>query len=155
QPAACNLTSTSPENGSEGRRRAYSKPGRLASGCANFSWRRRLAARSCNRRVACCHEAASGTTTLSFPEVPPMFARSIAWLLCAGFISINAGRAKEKAKPLAVEDLYLMESVKSPTLFPKEEKLVYERVWIDAKTKEERHSLWLVTEKRENRKPLE
>src|SRR5262249_47656501 len=27
--------------------------------------------------------------------------------------------------------------------------------WIDAKTKEERHSLWLVTEKRENRKPLE
>ena len=48
-----------------------------------------------------------------------------------------------------------MESVKSPTLFPKEEKLVYERVWIDAKTKEERHSLWLVTGKRENRKPLE
>jgi acylaminoacyl-peptidase len=60
-----------------------------------------------------------------------------------------------KKKPLAVEDLYLMESVKSPALFPKEEKLVYERVWIDAETKEERHSLWLVTDKRENRKPLE
>jgi dipeptidyl aminopeptidase/acylaminoacyl peptidase len=60
-----------------------------------------------------------------------------------------------KKKPLAVEDLYLMESVKSPTLFPKEEKLVYERVWIDPKTKEERHSLWLVDGKRENRKPLE
>jgi dipeptidyl aminopeptidase/acylaminoacyl peptidase len=63
--------------------------------------------------------------------------------------------AQEKKKPLAVEDLYLMESVKSPTLFPKEEKLVYERVWIDAKTKQERHSLWLVAGKRENRKPLE
>ena len=63
--------------------------------------------------------------------------------------------AQDKKKPLAVEDLYLMESVKSPALFPKEEKLVYERVWIDAKTKQERHSLWLVTGKRENRKPLE
>ncbi|MBI3824118.1 MAG: S9 family peptidase [Planctomycetes bacterium] len=63
--------------------------------------------------------------------------------------------AQEKKKPFAIEDLYLMESVKSPTLFPKEEKLVYERVWIDAKTKQERHSLWLVTDKRENRKPLE
>lgn len=63
--------------------------------------------------------------------------------------------AQEKKKPLAVEDLYLMESVKSPTLFPKEEKLVYERVWIDAKTKTERHALWLVEGKRENRKPLE
>jgi len=48
-----------------------------------------------------------------------------------------------------------MESVKAPALFPKEEKLVYERVWIDAKTKQERHSLWLVTGKRENREPLE
>ena len=71
------------------------------------------------------------------------------WLLLA--ISSNA----QEKKPLAVEDLYLMESVRSQALFPKEEKLVYERVWIDAKSKTERHSLWLVTEKRENRKPLE
>src|SRR5262245_37516632 len=63
--------------------------------------------------------------------------------------------AQEKKKPLAVEDLYLMESVKSPALFPKEEKLVYERVWIDAKTKKERHSLWLVEGNYKNRKPLE
>lgn len=69
-------------------------------------------------------------------------------------VSANIAHAQAK-KPLAVEDLYLMESVKSPTLFPKEEKLVYERVWIDTKTKQERHSLWLVTGKRENRKPLE
>src|SRR5262249_32577616 len=54
-----------------------------------------------------------------------------------------------------VEDLYLMESVKSPALFPKEEKLVYERVWIDKTTKKERHSLWLVEGKRENKKSLE
>jgi dipeptidyl aminopeptidase/acylaminoacyl peptidase len=60
-----------------------------------------------------------------------------------------------KKKPLAIEDLYLMESVKSPALFPKEEKLVYECVWIDAKTKTERHALWMVEGKRENRKPLE
>src|SRR5882724_9730496 len=63
--------------------------------------------------------------------------------------------AQEKKKPLAIEDLYLMESVKSPTLFPQEQKLVYERVWIDAKTKQERHALWLVEGKSENRKPLE
>jgi len=72
------------------------------------------------------------------------------WLLL-----VSTTIAQEKKKPLAIEDLYLMESVKSPALFPKEEKLVYERVWIDAKTKTERHALWMVTEKRENRKPLE
>src|SRR5947209_5155997 len=73
------------------------------------------------------------------------------WLL----LGLSAAHAQDKKKPLAIEDLYLMESVKSPALFPKEEKLVYERVWIDAQTKQERHSLWLVTGKRENRKPLE
>jgi dipeptidyl aminopeptidase/acylaminoacyl peptidase len=83
---------------------------------------------------------------------------SFRWIaLLAAFLSIGLLNAQEpaKKKPLAVEDLYLMESVRSPALFPKEEKLVYERVWIDAKTKQERHSLWLVTDKRENRKPLE
>jgi dipeptidyl aminopeptidase/acylaminoacyl peptidase len=79
----------------------------------------------------------------------------VSWLLILP-ICVGAVRAQDaKKKPLAIEDLYLMESVKSPTLFPKEEKLVYERVWIDAKTKKERHSLWLVTGKRENKKPLE
>src|SRR4029077_18003684 len=79
------------------------------------------------------------------------------WIVCLS-MSLLLGfssSAQEKKKPLAVEDLYLMESVKSPALFPKEEKLVYERVWIDAKTKQERHALWLVTDKRENRQPLE
>jgi hypothetical protein len=53
--------------------------------------------------------------------------------------SVSLTNAQEKKRPLAIEDLYLMESVKSPALFLKEEKLVYERVWIDAKTKKERH----------------
>ncbi|HZZ79130.1 MAG TPA: S9 family peptidase [Gemmataceae bacterium] len=79
------------------------------------------------------------------------------WLACLtlSLFVLSSASAQEKKKLLRIEDLYLMESVKSPTLFPKEEKLVYERVWIDAKTKEERHALWLVTGKRENRKPLE
>ncbi|MSU80732.1 MAG: S9 family peptidase [Gemmataceae bacterium] len=82
--------------------------------------------------------------------------RRLAFVITLSTIAISANIAHAQAKkPLAVEDLYLMESVKSPTLFPKEEKLVYERVWIDAKTKQERHALWLVTGKRENRKPLE
>jgi dipeptidyl aminopeptidase/acylaminoacyl peptidase len=83
---------------------------------------------------------------------------SLRWIAgwSIGLLFAFAAAAQEaKKKPLAVEDLYLMESVKSPALFPKDEKLVYERVWIDAKTKQERHSLWLVTDKRENRKPLE
>ncbi len=82
---------------------------------------------------------------------------AVRFLLCVflGLPFAFTASAQEKKKPLAIEDLYLMESVKSPALFPKEEKLVYERVWIDAKTKQERHSLWLVTDKRENRKPLE
>jgi dipeptidyl aminopeptidase/acylaminoacyl peptidase len=82
---------------------------------------------------------------------------ALRWIACLSMsllLGFSSASAQQK-KPLAVEDLYLMESVKSSALFPKEEKLVYERVWIDAKTKMERHSLWLVTEKRENRKPLE
>lgn len=75
--------------------------------------------------------------------------------LSMSVVLVFSASAQEKKKPLAIEDLYLMESVKSPALFPKEEKLIYERVWIDAKTKEERHSLWIVEGKRENRKPLE
>ena len=84
--------------------------------------------------------------------------RSFRWMilfsLLLGASALNAQEVAKK-KPLAVEDLYFLESIRSPALFPKEEKLVYERVWIDPKTKEERHSLWLVTDKRENRKPLE
>jgi dipeptidyl aminopeptidase/acylaminoacyl peptidase len=82
------------------------------------------------------------------------FRRAISgvWILLLLGVSLSSAQAK---KPLAIEDLYLMESVRSPALFPKEEKLVYERVWIDPKTKQERHSLWLVTGKPENRKPLE
>ncbi|MSQ94697.1 MAG: S9 family peptidase [Gemmataceae bacterium] len=82
---------------------------------------------------------------------------TIRWIACLSMsllLGLSTASAQEK-KPLAVEDLYLMESVRSPALFAKEEKLVYERVWIDAKTKLERHSLWLVTGNRENRKPLE
>jgi dipeptidyl aminopeptidase/acylaminoacyl peptidase len=82
--------------------------------------------------------------------------RAPRWLLLLSlWLCAFLASAQEKKRPLAIEDLYLMESVKSPTLFPKEEKLVYERVWIDAKTKQERHALWLVEGKRENRKPLE
>lgn len=113
----------------------------------------------------------------SFPHTPTDFdqeltimlpqRQTVRWLAClviwllTGFSAL----AQEKRRPLAVEDLYLMESVRSPAMFPsvgapalfpkEEEKLVYERVWIDAKTKAERHSLWLVTGKRDNRKPLE
>jgi dipeptidyl aminopeptidase/acylaminoacyl peptidase len=84
-----------------------------------------------------------------------MLTRFLPCLLIATFLTGPLDAQEAKKKPLAVEDLYLVESVKSPTLFPKEDKLVYERVWIDPKKKAERHSLWLVDGKRENRKPLE
>jgi dipeptidyl aminopeptidase/acylaminoacyl peptidase len=77
------------------------------------------------------------------------------WLFVGWCVGVADGQDAVKKKPLAVEDLYLMESVRSPVLFPKEEKLVYERVWIDPKTKVERHSLRWVEGKRDNRKPLE
>ena len=68
--------------------------------------------------------------------------RRLAFVITLSTLAISANIAQAQAKkPLAIEDLYLMESVKSPTLFPKEEKLVYERVWIDAKTKQERLTL--------------
>jgi dipeptidyl aminopeptidase/acylaminoacyl peptidase len=91
--------------------------------------------------------------------MPPLLKRCAAVLTLTLLLALTPvlthGADETKKKPLAVDDLYLLESVHSPTLFPKEDKLVYEHAWIDAKTKQERHSLRLVSDDREKRKPLE
>jgi dipeptidyl aminopeptidase/acylaminoacyl peptidase len=58
-------------------------------------------------------------------------------------------------KPLAVEDLYLFDAPRTPALFPDGQKAVYVRTWIDGKTKQERHSLWLADGSRDKVRPLE
>ena len=46
--------------------------------------------------------------------------------------------------PLRIEDLYLFDGPKSPVLFPDGKRAVYIRNWIDATSKQERNSLWIV-----------
>ncbi len=57
--------------------------------------------------------------------------------------------------PLRVEDLYLFDAPKSPVLFPDGKRAVYIRSWIDAKTKQERNSLWIVEGSKEKARPME
>ena len=75
------------------------------------------------------------------------------WLIHAPMIGV--AQDVQRKKPLAIEDLYRLESFRSPARFPNESKIVCERTWIDAKTKTERHTLWVVTKSREKGKPLE
>jgi hypothetical protein len=87
---------------------------------------------------------------LSTPRWFPLLSM---WLFLG--LGVTCAQEATPKKPLKVEDLYLLEDFRSPVLFPNEDKLVHERVWIDAKTKMDRHSLWLVSETRDARKPLE
>jgi hypothetical protein len=47
-------------------------------------------------------------------------------------------------KPLAVEDLYRLDQPQTPTLSPDGKRLASVRRWIDGRSKQERHALWLV-----------
>src|SRR5262249_30696910 len=53
-------------------------------------------------------------------------------------------QVQEPKKPLAIEDLYLFDHPQTPALSADGKRLVYIRRWVDAATKRERHSLWLV-----------
>ena len=57
--------------------------------------------------------------------------------------------------PLRVEDLYLFDAPKSPVLLPDGKRAVYIRNWIDAKSKQERNSLWIVEGSKEKARPME
>ncbi len=79
--------------------------------------------------------------------------------IVALFVAVaNSGITQEKAAakiPLRVEDIYLFDAPKMPVLFPDGKRAVYIRNWIDAKTKEERNSLWIVEGSKDKARPME
>jgi dipeptidyl aminopeptidase/acylaminoacyl peptidase len=68
-----------------------------------------------------------------------------------------AAQAAEPAskKPLAVDDLYLMDGPQSVVIAPDKKRAAYIRRWIDRATQEERFSLWLSEGDNQRVRPLE
>jgi dipeptidyl aminopeptidase/acylaminoacyl peptidase len=62
---------------------------------------------------------------------------------------------KEHKKPIAIEDLYLLDEPTSPVLAPDGKRLAYIRQWVDPGSKRTRHSLWLVDRNPDKPRPLE
>ncbi len=75
--------------------------------------------------------------------------------LCATIPLNGAEPVKQSRRPLAVDDLYSLETMRQPVLSPDGEKGVSVRHWIDKQMKQDRSSLWLVTGAKDNSKPLE
>jgi dipeptidyl aminopeptidase/acylaminoacyl peptidase len=67
----------------------------------------------------------------------------------------SAEPAQGKKKALAVEDLYRLDAPRSLALAPDGKRAAYIRQWIDAGSKRERNSLWLVEGGRDNARALE
>src|SRR4051812_24249188 len=61
----------------------------------------------------------------------------------------------EELRPLAIDDLYKMDSARGLVLSPDGRRAVFVRQWIDAASKQERSSLWLVEKFKDSGKPLE
>src|SRR3954469_6888052 len=76
-------------------------------------------------------------------------------LVCILLASSAPAQEAGAKKPLTVDDLYLFDGPRSVTLLPGAQGAVYIRTWIDAKTRQERNSLWLVEGSKEKVRPLE
>src|SRR5688572_32774010 len=86
----------------------------------------------------------------------PLLRPAALCLLLALAISAAPSRAAPpEQKPLGVEDLYKLDAPRDAALSPDGKSLVYVRQWIDAKTKADRFSLWLVEGDRAKAKPME
>lgn len=80
--------------------------------------------------------------------------RSSPFLL--GLILLAGSRARAADRPpLAIDDLYRIESHQSPRLAPDGKRLVYVRQWIDPQSRHERSALWLAQGEAERPRPLE
>ncbi|MCI0680691.1 MAG: S9 family peptidase [Gemmataceae bacterium] len=77
-------------------------------------------------------------------------------LFAVAIVAALTGQAPAQPKtPLRVEDLYLFDAPKSPLLLPDGKRAVYVRNWIDADSKHERNSLWIVEGAKDKARPLE
>jgi Tol biopolymer transport system component len=71
-------------------------------------------------------------------------------VLCGYASAIHAQKS-----PLQIEDLYRFDAPKSAVLFPDGKRAAYIRQWIDAATKQERNSLWIVNGDKDKARPME
>src|SRR6266404_5514455 len=91
------------------------------------------------------------------PRPSPVVLNALIFLLAVVTCQARvAGAEPERTKrPLAVEDLYRLDAPQAPVLMPDGRRAVYVRQWIDAESKRERYSLWLVDGHPDKRRPLE
>ncbi|HEV3120628.1 MAG TPA: S9 family peptidase [Isosphaeraceae bacterium] len=79
----------------------------------------------------------------------------VGWPLVVLFHSATPLLAGDGKPPLAVDDLYRLESAQSARLAPEGRRLAFVRQWIDADSRNERNALWLVEESRTKARALE
>lgn len=80
----------------------------------------------------------------------------VAFILLSGIPgSFGQEQQPEKRKPLAVADLYRLDSPQAVTLVPEGERAVFVRNWIDPEIKKDCFSLWLAEGSRDKIRPLE
>src|SRR5579871_5387407 len=82
----------------------------------------------------------------------------LVWLsLFAGLLagSVRGEPPAQGRKPLAIEDLYRLDSFITPVLASEGKQTAFVRSWIDTGSKQERFSLWLADEQHKQGRSLE
>ncbi len=75
--------------------------------------------------------------------------------ILAACLLLATGYSYSAERPLAPEDLYLLDGPQSVVAIPGSKRAAMIRRWVDEKTKDERFSLWLVEGSKENAKAIE
>lgn len=81
--------------------------------------------------------------------------RVLACVLLLACVSVGSAGEPARKKPLTVADLYRLDAPGPLVLLGDGTRAVYERIWTDAKTRTQRHALWIVEGERAKRRPLE
>jgi dipeptidyl aminopeptidase/acylaminoacyl peptidase len=87
--------------------------------------------------------------------MPALFRRGLFVVPFLALVAASAVGQPPQKRLIAVEDLYLFDSPRDAALSPDGKSLVYSRQWIDAKTKTDRFSLWLVEGDAKKARPVE
>jgi len=81
--------------------------------------------------------------------------RSPRLLVLVAFLLLPAAANAQPPRPIAIDDLYLLDGLQAVTLAPNGERAIAIRQWVDARTKQERYSLWLIDGARDKARALE
>jgi hypothetical protein len=72
-----------------------------------------------------------------------------------GALAAPAGAADPARTPITIEDLYRFDHPRALGMAPDGRRAVYERVWLEAGPKRERHALWRTDGRPDSARPLE